>query len=524
MGNKTLIIPAVVGALSAFYEQDAPAAAVSVGTATCTAPSAFPTDVGMLGKIRDGANPFKAQEDKLNVTWTGDHPAIELRWLPKNAARDGARSEDIFRNLGPASPYSPAKDLFPETIPYEAVPAQCTVKQVHMIYRHGARYPTKGRKKGPGHVGKRIDKAKRHGAFEASGDLAFLNDWTYTLGKGKLVRQGGQDMFNAGAHAYYQYAELMDKLTEHKPVIRTTSQSRMLDSARYWSFGFVGWDAATKVELEVLPEGPAWNSTLSPKHACPNAHNKEKKLGRKRASVWGKEYLPALVERLQPMVKGLDLTTDDVFNMMALCAYETAALGYSAFCPVFTKTEYESFEYSFDLGFHGDHGFGSETGRAEGMGWVGEFSDRLAKKPFEGPITSQNGTVDSNATYFPLDQPVFVDFTHDTVLMAILTTLNMTQFDGTMDVHHPDPHRIFRASRVTPFGARLVFEVMECAEGETTTDYIRTKINEAIIPLNEDQGCTKRSDGLCRLDAFIAHTKKVYNAAHFAESCFAHPR
>ena len=93
-----------------------------------------------------------------------------------------------------------------------------------------------------------------------------------------------------------------------------------------------------------------------------------------------------------------------------------------------------------------------------------------------------------------------------------------------MDVHHPDPHRIFRASRVTPFGARLVFEVMECAEGETTTDYIRTKINEAIIPLNEDQGCTKRSDGLCRLDAFIAHTKKVYNASHFAESCFAHPR
>jgi len=35
--------------------------------------------------------------------------------------------------------------------------------------------------------------------------------------------------------------------------------------------------------------------------------------------------------------------------MLQLCSYETDALGYSAFCPLFTKQDFENYEYYYDL-------------------------------------------------------------------------------------------------------------------------------------------------------------------------------
>ena len=35
--------------------------------------------------------------------------------------------------------------------------------------------------------------------------------------------------------------------------------------------------------------------------------------------------------------------------MLQLCAYETDALGYSAFCPLFTEADFRGFEYQYDL-------------------------------------------------------------------------------------------------------------------------------------------------------------------------------
>lgn len=55
-----------------------------------------------------------------------------------------------------------------------------------MLSRHGARYPTKGALVGP--FAERIEEAK--GKFNATGRLAFLNDWKYELGSEILVPKG----------------------------------------------------------------------------------------------------------------------------------------------------------------------------------------------------------------------------------------------------------------------------------------------------------------------------------------------
>lgn len=57
---------------------------------------------------------------------------------------------------------------------------------------------------------------------------------------------------------------------------------------------------------------------------------------------------PELTVSLQ--VSGnLTFTPTDAVYMLQLCSYETDALGYSAFCPLFTKQDFENYEYYYDL-------------------------------------------------------------------------------------------------------------------------------------------------------------------------------
>jgi hypothetical protein len=53
--------------------------------------------------------------------------------------------------------------------------------------------------------------------------------------------------------------------------------------------------------------------------------------------------------------------------------------------------------------------------------------------------------------------------------------------------------------------------------------YIRVILNDALLPLGQDQGCPSSSlkDGLCPLRDFIDHFEKVsVPAANYQEACF----
>ncbi|WFD30994.1 hypothetical protein MSPP1_002022 [Malassezia sp. CBS 17886] len=496
---------------------------VNWGNVTGTSNAPFPTDVGFLGKEQyNTVTPFNAQVDKINSSFPGSRWGVETRWTPRDAKGKNGSSDDIFRNLGTTSPYHVADDLFPETHGKESVPERCELQQVHILHRHGARFPTSSAVEGAPLFGQVIANASKAGKLNATGELAFLNQWNYSLGAEVLVHQGTQELFDAGVKHYYDYAKLLDGLP-HRPIVRTTSQSRMLDSARYWTLGFFGWDAPTKVDLEVLTEAKGQNNTLAPYYACTNANNPAFYIGDKLANKWRSEYLANATKRLQPMLKGVKLNTTLVYGMASMCAYETVGLGLSSFCPLFTKEEWEGFQYDQDLQFQGDYGFMNPSGKAQGVGWVLEFLDRVQKQAFTGPVTGQNTTLNQNRTYFPFDQGLYADFTHDSVITSVLTALNYTQFGAFLPATKPDANRTYRSSRVTPFGARLVFEVMSCKNGTSgnATSFIRTKINEAVIPMNKDQGCATRPDGLCNLNDFVLHQlRNAYKDSKFNTLCF----
>ncbi len=317
-----------------------------------------------------------------------------------------------------------------------------------------------------------------------------MNEWKYELGAEVLNPIGNQELFDSGVQHYYRYGALYNASEEqHKPVIRTTSEQRILDSARYWTLGFFGWDAPTKINLEVILEGGdglgtpgAFNNTLASYDTCNNSDTITVGDTYLRP-IWDAIYLPNATARLQQYVSGLTLKDEMVYGMQSLCAYETVALGYSNFCGLFTKAEWEGFEYDLDLQFSGDYGIMSPNGKAQGIGYVNEFLDRLTKTKFnESTITTENSTLDSNPLYFPLDQKFYIDFSHDDILLSVLTSLNYTQVVGEfLNPYYADPNRTFVLSHIVPFAARVVWEIIEC--DNDPKQYIRTLINEAVIPV-----------------------------------------
>lgn len=487
------------------------------GNVTGTSEKLFPTDIGFYGEQVPGGSPFNAMADHLG----SDHrSSVEMRWEPKGENHSRASWKDLWYNLGDLSPYHPATDLFPEMAEYSTVPKQCSIKQVHILHRHGAKYPDKGHKSGPGNFGKKIKKQRKKGELKVSGELSFLNDWDYELGQKILTHYGSDEMFSSGVKHYYDYAKLLDDF-KGKPVFRTSSHSRVLDSARYFALGFFGWDAPSKYHLEVLTEEDYQNNTLASKNACRNADNDDFMYGDYLSSQWQPIYLEAPRKRLQKSISSLNLTHTDVYNMMLNCPYLTYGIGFSDFCNLFTAEEWRNFEYDQDLQTYGDHGFMNPTARAQGIPYVQELTARLLKKKFTGPVTAQNMTIELNSTYTPMDQPLYADFSHHSVITGIMTALNLTQFKDWLDPTKPNPHRKYRNSHVTPLAMRMVWEVMDCDMNGNKEEYIRLKLNDVVYPLDEANGCQKRKDGLCKVSDYADFLMNhAYKASKFDLVCF----
>jgi len=525
LGLQALVLTAVSAAL--LPRDSCPTSTNTSAPTTISPEDPFPTNVGYLGPMKLGAAPFLAVDDRMPGELKDS--SIDMRWKPINASNNS--NFNIFQHLGNESPYF-STPLFAEFQKNNSVlPEKCTVKQVHILHRHGARYPTSSATEGAPYFGSVIANVSKlnhpNSNFSAWGPLSFLNHWNYQLGAEILVPWGSQELFDSGVAHYYQYGALYNQTDDkHKPVIRTTSESRMLDSARYWTLGFFGWDAPEKINLEVVLEGgnglgtpDAFNNTLAAYDTCNNSDTIT--LGDSYLRpIWDAIYLPNATHRLQQYVSGLTLTDEMVYGMQSLCAYETVSLGYSNFCSLFTQQEWDGFEYDLDLQFSGDYGIMSPNGKAQGVGWVTEFIDRLTKTPFnESTLTTQNSTLDSNPLYFPLNQTMYVDFTHDDMIVSVLTALNFTQIIGDyLDPHYADPNRTFVLSHIVPFAARLIFEVIECDNDPQR--YIRTKLNEAVVPGSAATGCPE-GKALCPFDDFVKFQQThALKDANFDVACF----
>ncbi|KAF9895205.1 hypothetical protein FE257_000107 [Aspergillus nanangensis] len=482
-----------------------------------------------------------------------------------NASPTGTEYASGFDMTSSWSNLSPYREAATFGLP-KGVPRDCELSQVHVLHRHAQRYPGPYDNDGAGmedFYHKLQNYTRDHDTETIGiGPLSFLNHWRYLLGLEVLLPTGAATEATSGAHFWSEYGRMLyhapQAMSQWDPslnkypngnerpklIFRTTGQERILESARWWASGFFGDVDADpsydQYDLVIMPEGHGINNSLAADHSCggdltPGLSGRAKFIPRftKEAQSRLAEFLP----------NDFDLTTLDVNAMLNLCPYETATLGNSSFCALFTEQEWKDFAYSIDVQYYGGWGFGSPAGRAQGIGYVLELAARLQGQTITTSDTSINTTFDSDPAMFPLNQPLYLDMSHDNIISAVLTALGLEHFNYgphglPVEVDHA-VDRKFRLSEITPFGSHLVSEIWTCpadtrfdvldgtqyenpdlSEVDGTTEYIRFVLNGAPLPLDGNEGCSKAKNGFCVLDEFLHGVSKLKELADYPGVCF----
>ncbi|QRW13206.1 histidine phosphatase family containing protein [Ceratobasidium sp. AG-Ba] len=438
---------------------------------TNAVPSLFPTNVGYPGPTPTGVEAGIVATAPAYPQHTGAPGLL----LPQKIKGSSNASFDLFKSWGNLSPWYtvPSADFgLPEASPM--VPDQCRVTGLHILHRHGARYPTEfSLWGGPARM---RDKFKSSN-FTARGELEFLNDWSYALGAEILTPFGRHQLYDLGVSMRMRYGFLLQNFTQTNtvPVFRTESQNRMLESAMNFALGFFGNPIGNQYQQLVMIRESKINNTASP-----------------------------------------DL--EFVFHTSMLCPYETVALGYSKFCGLFTQDEWEGFHYALDLGFWYNDVFGSPVSLALGAGWVKEMIARLTHTPVAVHDSTTNSTL-HNLIQFPLNDALYVDVTHETTFMKILVAMNLTRFleDEPLPWTHIAPNRKFQSSQAAPFATNMQIQLLSCATH--SEPQLRVIINDGVVPLDGLEGCPKDKDGMCSVDKFVEAQKASIKQADFEWTC-----
>lgn len=106
---------------------------------------------------------------------------------------------------------------------------------------------------------------------------------------------------------------------------------------------------------------------------------------------------------------------------------------------------------------------GSPVAAAQGKGYLQEWVARF-KHSFPTPTSALNFTFDNSTTYFPLNNSIYADATHEVVVLDTLTAFNLTAlFTGPPLSTLGNQHRSsFVASKLVPFATHFTTQVLEC--------------------------------------------------------------
>ncbi|KAJ8482596.1 hypothetical protein ONZ45_g14889 [Pleurotus djamor] len=476
-------------------------------------PTLFPSDVGYPGGTPTGAEAAVIITAPAYPLHTGAPHLVVPQAMAESSSSHHALSDDeadvdvkkkhkkkpfdLLKSWGNLSPwYSVGRKAFGLNSGPEA-PETCRITGLHLLHRHGARYPT---------------------AWTSYGGPANFATKLHNI----LTPFGRQQLYDLGVSMRLKYGYLLQNFTDSNtiPVFRTESQDRMLSSAINFALGFFAHPLDGKYQQSITIEADGFNNTLAPYDTCPNARDRSKS---DRAlwyvRKWAPIYLKDAKTRIEAHLKGLDLTYEDVYTMQQMCAYETVAIGYSKFCELFTEEEWEGFDYALDLTFWYNSAFGSPVARVQGIGYVQELIARLTHTPIETHNSSTNATLNDNPITFPLGQSLYVDATHEVVVLNVLTALNLSTFasDGPLPYDRVPKHRKFKVSELAPFATNVQFQLLECTSLPGTQ--IRVVVNDGVAPLTGIKGCPEQRDGMCPVDTFVASQKEIIGLTDWNYDC-----
>lgn len=216
-----------------------------------------------------------------------------------------------------------------------------------------------------------------------------------------------------------------------------------------------------------------------------------------RHQAFGKVYTKPIIARLKAEAPSFNFTQDDITAMFELCGYETVIRGHSPFCSpaLFTSEEWLSFEYTNDLMYFHNTGYGRPLSATLGLPWVNASVAALDDKSSS--------------------QELYVSFTHRELPPTVITALGLynnsaytgaDNVNGTMPLDRINYNRAWKSSEILPFLTNIAIEKMSCKSyGYDEGDYYRILNNAGPQPLVD---CRDGPSGSCSKKQFHAFLKE----------------
>jgi hypothetical protein len=106
---------------------------------------------------------------------------------------------------------------------------------------------------------------------------------------------------------------------------------------------------------------------------------------------------------------------------------------------------------------------------AQGKGYLDEFIARFTGE-YPQANSALNETFDNSSTYFPLNQSIYADATHEVVVLDALTAFNLTAlFQGPpLSATGNRGQNSFVASKLVAFATHFTTQVLSCPAYQPT--------------------------------------------------------
>ncbi|OTB10928.1 hypothetical protein K445DRAFT_69283 [Daldinia sp. EC12] len=425
----------------------------------------------------------------LSLQLARSTPSTQLlvKILPLSRHED---SFDTYKHLGHLSPF-----FVPSNTPASlrsGTPPGCAAEKAFLIHRHGSRHPHEDELAIIQNLSDYVNNNRdlfSNPKVQLPGTYSFLYEgWNSTFGTDSLTAPGRQQLFDHGVSLRLQYPDF-DSVTE----VLASDSDRVVESARWFMDGFYGRVSNYTATLKVVAENETTVSWITPYLACPKW---DSAYGEDPPAKWRPLYIPPITKRINKSLAkaypDVNFTDTHISAMLYSCAYETAirGIGSSPWCGVFLPSEIADNEYEYDLRMRGFAGYGLPGDMASVLGslLVSNVTSFLQRD--EGPKLS-------------------LGFGHDKTIALGLTALGLAS-DKLPPTGPVDPDRAWRAAKLMPFAANMVWQRLECDGDRTRIQLLLNGANYGLGPV----GCEIDEYGSCALEDFL-NTTKVQTALKF---------
>ncbi|ORX81301.1 phosphoglycerate mutase-like protein [Basidiobolus meristosporus CBS 931.73] len=410
---------------------------------------------------------------------------------------------DLLDHLSTKSPYKIPRSAEQGT----SVASTCNLTQLHLISRHGTRYPSARDALEFARLGKLFSKAIKH-----DGRYSWMSSWEspYLVSQEyQLAPSGALDLYRLSKRCRSRYHDffrgqgydprLYSFLSSQKD--RSGESGSAFGIGLFEGTGPLGETRIQPVYIYTIPLG--LDQELAIKYAC------EKWLAQSRDNVrlgavkrhFSKHYIKKTANRISEEF-ALNVTTLDVKYIYKLCGFEASIhQRRSTWCDLLRDDEILELELLGDFESYYKYSYGSAMNSKMACALVTKLVTQV-----EDHLRGASST----RAYFK--------FGHAETLLFLSTLLNLRKDPAQWTISNIPKllqERDFRTSELTPFSANVFFEIYQCAQGGGTR--VRLLVNERptqipgcrelLCSWEEAKGLLKDSIG-CTMASFCSVSKQ----------------